>query len=424
VESLQGFLENMPDINLNANQLNVGLQSYGQTLTKFEAMEVFQEFNKCSKSIALTSSCEVKGGKINRKLGVGEIVQILESSVDAGMGLDRVRCRALADHLEGWATVLGNHGTTYLEKTEKPYHCCVKDSELQSAFENGSSAVRTVRAGEVFEVIEGPRQEQPVEITRVYCKAAKDGKVGWVTLRNSEGDAFECLDTLACQVSVALTSEKDISIGKTICKLNVGESLDLIEGPIDVNDGEKILVRCKARTKKENKQGWATMIGNQGTVYLEKNEKYYVCKHGLPLERSANGSGTIRVLDEGEMVETLDAPKKQSVEGICRMKGRSLVDDLEGWLTLTQNRIHAWSPHYVCRQSTVFQDKLKIAGAKTLRHLDVDELLYALEAPVWEEDAGIMRVRARAENDGIVGFVTIKGNQGTVMLESIPWKPR
>merc|ERR1712183_1084280 len=45
------------------------------------------------------------------------------------------------------------------------------------------------------------------------------------------------------------------------------------------------------------------------------------------------------------------------------------------------------------------------------------ESLKALSAPAKEASSGLLRVRVSAEKDGQVGYATVRGDQGTILLE-------
>jgi hypothetical protein len=57
--------------------------------------------------------------------------------------------------------------------------------------------------------------------------------------------------------------------------------------------------------------------------------------------------------------------------------------------------------------------------ASTLRKLEVGETLEALDTPVVEPSAGLLRVRIRCERDGTSGFVTVRIRQGAALLEPV-----
>lgn len=185
LESLRQFTMSLPNADLKPGQLELGLRRYKMGLSKLVVLEMLQEYHRCVKEIAITTAFAVKDGKTLRKLGVGELLEVLEpEKTDPVVGLTRVRCRAVLDNKDGWVTVRGNQGTSFLEKSTKPYFCCQEPTSLQSAFESGSSDVGEIEKGEVMEILEGPRKEPPVEIERMRGRAANDGKSGWVTLKD------------------------------------------------------------------------------------------------------------------------------------------------------------------------------------------------------------------------------------------------
>lgn len=66
---------------------------------------------------------------------------------------------------------------------------------------------------------------------------------------------------------------------------------------------------------------------------------------------------------------------------------------------------------------TVITDGISIKEAKTLRRLDISEVLEILEGPVEEEAVKMERVKVKAMKDAVEGWVTVSGNQGTKFLK-------
>jgi len=410
VQQLRSFLEKLPNANLKSNQLDLGLEKYKAGVSKLRLLGILQEYLRCVKDIAVTTAFEVKESKTLRKIAVAELVEVLEAPrMEAATGLPRARCRTLLDGKEGFATLKGNHGTSYLEKCAKPYYCCETELDVQEAFESTSPEVRRMQPGEVLEVLEGPRREEPREVVRLRGVAKKDGAAGWVTLKDASGKQFlERQKLLVCVQSVAMTTNFDIGEGgKAIRKLQAGETLEALEEPKD--DGKRSLTRLKVKTTRDNKEGWVTIKGNHGTGYVTESDKYYVCKAGAMLEsKFVSGSKLLRALEEGELFEAADGPKVESKDGANRVKGRSLSDGTEGWFTLLIDRMSPWSPNYKCDASTALNDALEIASAKILRKLEPGENLEALDAPVEDKSSGALRVQVRAEKDGMSGYATIR----------------
>merc|ERR1712046_436255 len=104
-------------------------------------------------------------------------------------------------------------------------------------------------------------------------------------------------------------------------------------------------------------------------------------------------------------------------EGASRVKGRNLADSSEGWFTLRKSCLQAWCPKLRCAQSSVLHDGVNVANAETVRKIEIGELLEAMEVPVL--DSGVLRVRVRLEKDGAIGFATVRGNEGRILLEPL-----
>mmetsp|Transcript_87908 Transcript_87908/g.152330 ORF Transcript_87908/g.152330 Transcript_87908/m.152330 type:complete len:1964 (-) Transcript_87908:239-6130(-) len=407
LENLKKFIEKIPDSGLKAEQLTMGLSSYKGGLSMLSLQGMLQEYNKCVKEIAITTAFTVKESKTLRKLAQQEIVEVLEPAAeDKAAKMQRIKCRTITDQKEGWATLKGNQGTSFLEPCMKPYYCCEEEVLLNSAFESNSSVSRTLAPGNVLEILEGPKQEPPIETLRVKCKASKDGKVGWLTSKDFQGNAnLEPVKLLLCKASIAMTTAFDMTEGKAIRKLDIGETLELLEAPKE--DAERKLLRVKAKTKKDEKEGWVTMKGNQGTSYVEETDKLNVVKASVALDKQfATNSTAFRKLEVGEVVEVVEGPKTEKKDGPNRVRVRTVGSEevLEGWFTLTKKCVQSWSPSYKCIERISVLDGPD--SAKEVASVEAGDILEALEAPRIAD--GALHVKVRVEKDGVVGFATVK----------------
>lgn len=415
--AMREFIEKIPDNGLTASQMDLALSRYTSGISKLVAYEMLQEYMLCVKEIAITNTGEVKGSKTMRRLELGEVVQVSEApkSTDA-MGLHRIGCRALTDNLAGWASVRGNQGTCFLQKTSKPYLSCDKETPMQAAFESQSETTHSLKVGEVVEVLEGPRQEPDSEIVRVRVKCMKNGKAGWVPQKDAQDkDNLEVKKLLRCQASIALTDAFDVTTGKPLRKLEAGELMEELE-PLK-EDKERGMSRIMVRTKRDGKDGWVTMKGNQGTAYLAEDDSLQVCKRSLGMESTAQpGEGAVLCrMEEGELVEVLES-KSVTSEGSMRVRGRNLSSGAEGWIS--PSHVRPWIPRYRCLVNAQMLDGLASDSAKPIRNITTGEFLEALATPV-PDAAGVMHVRARAEKDSSLGFVILRDSSGRRLLENI-----
>eukprot|EP00435_Cladocopium_sp_Y103_P075859 s332_g67.t1 len=162
-------------------------------------------------------------------------------------------------------------------------------------------------------------------------------------------------------------------------------------------------------------------------------------------KRGRSMGGSASVAEESSSVESeseemgrdrrMCRTQESCREGIERCRGRTLSDGTEGWFTMSS--CSAWTPTYKCLSSTVLNDGPEISEAKALRKLDVGELLEAVDTPVFEKSAGLLRLQLRTQKerapkslrmapvcsawcqDNLVGFATLQGNQGTVLLQPL-----
>merc|ERR1712008_482950 len=72
---------------------------------------------------------------------------------------------------------------------------------------------------------------------------------------------------------------------------------------------------------------------------------------------------------------------------------------------------------YVCASVVSMTDSMAVKGGKTIRKLEIGEVVDGIEEAARDEGVGLMRMRCKAEKDEKEGFVTVAGNQGTVYLQ-------
>merc|ERR1712060_891039 len=103
-----------------------------------------------------------------------------------------------------------------------------------------------------------------------------------------------------------------------------------------------------------------------------------------------------------------------------------MKDDLEGWVTKSGNQgtmfLEEGGNTFKVITETILTETFALdgSGAKaSTRKLKVGEIVEVREWPAKEEKSGLMRMKCRTRTDGITGYVTTVGNQGTVYLEVV-----
>jgi len=166
-------------------------------ITKGQFLKLARAYNKVTKDTVLTDVMNIKEGKPLRRLEVGEVLAVLEGPLrEEDAEVMRVRCKAMSDSVEGWCTVAGSHGTTYL--ADGGYHFkVVKETILTECFEVGAvkdpskkMPTRKLKEGEIIEVREWPVKQETTGLVRMQCRAMLDGRVGWATTVGNTGTVY------------------------------------------------------------------------------------------------------------------------------------------------------------------------------------------------------------------------------------------
>merc|ERR1712187_945219 len=97
------------------------------------------------------------------------------------------------------------------------------------------------------------------ELQRCKLKASKDGKTGWITLKDTDEVVYAGPNTklYTCKASVAMTDSEDINTCKVIRKLAEGEQFEASSEPqVEEKSG---ITRLAGKALKDDKTGWITV---------------------------------------------------------------------------------------------------------------------------------------------------------------------
>merc|ERR1711920_365283 len=167
----------------------------------------------------------------------------------------------------------------------------------------------------------------------------------------------------------------------------------------------------KGRALKDDKEGWITVKGNAGTVYAEVSNNHYTIVHDTPLTKAfASTSETLRMLSKDEAMHATEKPQEEKRAPLTRVKVRAASDGAEGWVTKAIDTVRTWSVFHKRGKTTPITEGLEKDG-KELRQIAVGETVELLDGPT--EADGVLRIKGRAEKDGVVGWVTVKDSDGS-----------
>jgi len=139
-------------------------------------------------------------------------------------------------------------------------------------------------------------------------------------------------------VATAITSEISIKDSKSLRRLEVGEVVEILEGPTKEDSVD--VMRVRARTVTDNIDGWITTEGNKGTSFLaEGGSLWRVVKETiLTGDFDLDGENKeSRKLKVGEILEVREWAKKEEKSGLMRMKCRCKSDGMVGYVTTVGN---------------------------------------------------------------------------------------
>jgi len=170
------------------------------SVSKERFINLVRVFMKVAQDTVITSGASIKESKTLRRLDPGEVIELLRGPIDEGtVKVMRVFAKAMQDDLEGWITVSGNQGTTFLEEGGNVFKV-VTETILTDCFElSGSNAsaakkvkdtTRKLKVGEMVEVRVWAKKEEKSGLMRMKCKCRSDGATGWVTTVGNQGTVF------------------------------------------------------------------------------------------------------------------------------------------------------------------------------------------------------------------------------------------
>eukprot|EP00746_Dinoflagellata_sp_MGD_P125903 gnl/MRDRNA2_/MRDRNA2_60792_c0_seq2.p1 gnl/MRDRNA2_/MRDRNA2_60792_c0~~gnl/MRDRNA2_/MRDRNA2_60792_c0_seq2.p1 ORF type:complete len:1843 (+),score=571.54 gnl/MRDRNA2_/MRDRNA2_60792_c0_seq2:92-5620(+) len=415
---LSKYLSSLEGLSLSAEQKKLVFKDMlcDGKLPKQRFIRIVAQYYVCMKDIGITTEFEISA-KTVRKMNVGELMELLsEPKTDEASGIVRIKGRALQDGKVGWVSMKGNAGTAFLEKCNKPYLSCTGDAILYAGEPSKGEEVRKLKSHEVLEVIEGPIAEKGGDLIRIQGKAKADGKVGWLTIKDPTGAVYAEKDAkYKCVQTIALTDDLDVMKSKVIRKIEVGELLCKLEGPVTSSGASRI----RGKADKDGAEGWITIKGNAGTSYVEEAaSKVYSIKSCVNMHaRIDAGSNFVKELKVGDVVEAMGEPKVEKIDGMSRIKCKAFSDGKEGWvLQLKGGTIGSWHPHYKCRETTSIYKTAKVAEDELVRKLDKGEGVEFLSGPQFDE-AGAW-AQFRADRDKTVGWVLIQDAKGKQFLGS------
>mmetsp|Transcript_63686 Transcript_63686/g.177113 ORF Transcript_63686/g.177113 Transcript_63686/m.177113 type:complete len:1974 (+) Transcript_63686:72-5993(+) len=418
------FVEKQPGHGMAKEQFALAFKAFvphGAGMKRTSFAKAVQDFCTCAKPIAITDSFDIGASTTLRKLEPGEVFEVIEGpQEDTETHVARVRGRALRDGVTGWVSMKGNQGTPFLKKSEKPFMAVGDAVSLQTSLDVSSPLVRALQQDEVLELLEGPRVEAPAAELLLHAAASTDSAEGWITLRDSAGVTSASLSTdlFVCRSAIAMTDVFDIKSCKVVRKVSPGEALICIGGQKGKEDTDVEITRLQFRAAKDGSEGWVTLKGNQGTVFVEASKSHYVLDREAVLRASKDkSSAAVRKLAKGDVIGAKEKPLEERPASRFVVKARAVEDSASGWVTFEPTAggapLKPWKPKYVCRAPVAITRD----DGKEVRQAEVGETFEAIDGPLLDKASGLRRIYCARAGGELLGWMALRGTDGEVLAE-------
>jgi len=166
----------------------------GPIISKEDFLRAIRIFYKVIKEIVLSDNLLIEQSRQIRRMEVGEVMEVQQGPMlDSGVGVYRVQGKALRDGVQGWVTVAGNQGVTFLLPGGNVFQV-VKPTPLTEDLKDteGTCTVKPLEEGQVLEVLEWARTSRSaLGVTRIKVRVqGDDTAVGWATVNDKDGNTY------------------------------------------------------------------------------------------------------------------------------------------------------------------------------------------------------------------------------------------
>jgi len=156
----------------------------GLHITRADFKRIIRMYYKVTRHCVLSDNLQIEQSSQIRRMDVGEVIEVHRGpTLDVSVNVYRVFCRCIRDGINGWATIAGNTGVTFLMPGGRIFTvkiATVLTEDLKDT--EGEKLVRPLAEGEVLEVLEWARTSRSaLGVTRIRARAQLDNAVGWAT---------------------------------------------------------------------------------------------------------------------------------------------------------------------------------------------------------------------------------------------------
>eukprot|EP00930_Biecheleria_cincta_P047417 TRINITY_DN32870_c0_g1_i1.p1 TRINITY_DN32870_c0_g1~~TRINITY_DN32870_c0_g1_i1.p1 ORF type:complete len:2068 (-),score=548.13 TRINITY_DN32870_c0_g1_i1:205-6408(-) len=234
---------------------------YGKSVTDEDA-----KIYVCKKTIAITTEFDIMKTDVVKKLSTDDLFVVEEGPQrDSARGIERVRGRPAFDTgKSGWITTKGDAGTVYAEPCSK-HMSLLQGTVLQKAFASNSETSQQLKAGVLFKVLEGPKEETFKPDVRAKVRATSDGTIGWISTQGAKTKPWSPQFPLyKCTAAAPMHSQLEFEDAEILRQVAASETLLLLDGPVKHAGA----LRMRAKANKDGDIGWISIRDSDGKRYM------------------------------------------------------------------------------------------------------------------------------------------------------------
>jgi len=229
------------------------------------------------------------------------------------------------------------------EKKEEDAKADGEDAEQKEGEEKKEEVEE--KKEEVKKVVKiSPKKEEPKEEKVEKIELSKEELSRVFAYADEDEDGFLSKDRFLMLVKrhmkvvkeTAMTTQMTVAGSKALRKLELTEVVEVLKGPI--REGAMTVSRILCKTQKDDLEGWVSVAGNKGTVFMEDAGNFFkvIKTTGLTDSFESMEATDDNKLSHGTVLEVREKPKKDEESGITRMKGRVLSTKKKiGWVTIS-----------------------------------------------------------------------------------------
>jgi hypothetical protein len=156
----------------------------GLQITRADFKRIIRMYYKVVRHCVLSDNLQIEQSSQIRRMDVGEVIEVHRGpTLDTSVNVYRVFGKCIRDGINGWATIAGNTGVTFLMPGGRIFTVKIGvnlTEELKDV--EGEKTIRKLNEGEVLEVLEWARTSRSaLGVTRIRARAQLDNSIGWAT---------------------------------------------------------------------------------------------------------------------------------------------------------------------------------------------------------------------------------------------------